>query len=226
LHDLPKLGVPRLCDRLHSSVDPDGTVYLDNVDVNGILPREDGPSIWMLACLLNSKLIDYVFRLISVPFRGSFYSANKQFIGPLPICIADADTEGSLEAVGHSLHDSTRELLDERHEFGSWLSDLIGVPVSSLAGRTKLERPDALTVAEIIDLLLTNRKQLSLDPGSRSFRDRLTEEHGSSVEKIAELIGTIRQRETAVDDAVFDLYEVTSSQRALVEAAYTDQMTT
>jgi len=35
--------------------------------------------------LLNSKLLDWFFKKGSVPFRGNFYSANKQFIAPLPI---------------------------------------------------------------------------------------------------------------------------------------------
>ncbi|MCO5316310.1 MAG: hypothetical protein M9938_09145 [Solirubrobacterales bacterium] len=55
LHDKPKLGVPRLCDRLHA-VDQDGTVYLDNVDVNGILTTATGPGLWVLAAILNSRL--------------------------------------------------------------------------------------------------------------------------------------------------------------------------
>ncbi|HRO24259.1 MAG TPA: EamA family transporter, partial [Promineifilum sp.] len=40
-----------------------------------------------LAAILNSRLLDFVFRLHSVPFRGAYYSANKQFISPLPIRI-------------------------------------------------------------------------------------------------------------------------------------------
>jgi hypothetical protein len=43
-HDLPKLGVPRMCARLRASADADGAVYLDNVDVNGILLKATGSS--------------------------------------------------------------------------------------------------------------------------------------------------------------------------------------
>jgi hypothetical protein len=35
--------------------------------------------------VLNSTLIDRHFKEESVPFRGNFYSANKQFISPLPV---------------------------------------------------------------------------------------------------------------------------------------------
>jgi hypothetical protein len=215
-HDLPKLGVPRLCERLRASIDPDGTVYLDNVDVNGILPSEGGPSIWTLSVLLNSKLIDFVFRLNSVPFRGSFYSANKQFIAPLPIRIP-AD-EAAFVSLGRFLHGAVTELLEERDGFLLWLSDAIGAPIDSLAGRTKLDRPDALTPGELLEVLGRNRNRLSVDPSGRNFRERLAIEHASSVEKIGALATAIGHAEEEADAAVFELYELNDSRQALVES--------
>ena len=35
--------------------------------------------------LLNSKLLDFYFRRHSVPFRGNYFSANRQYIENLPI---------------------------------------------------------------------------------------------------------------------------------------------
>jgi len=82
----PKLAIPRLIDRLKSLYDKNGEYYLDNVDVNGILLKRDSlyKPEYILA-LLNSRLIDYVFKKGSVKFRGEYYSANKQFIAFLPI---------------------------------------------------------------------------------------------------------------------------------------------
>lgn len=82
----PKLVVPRLIDRLKGLYDKNGEYYLDNVDVNGILLKHDSlyKPEYILA-LLNSRLIDHVFKKGSVKFRGEYYSANKQFIAPLPI---------------------------------------------------------------------------------------------------------------------------------------------
>lgn len=91
LNDSVKLGVPRLCERLRTCADPDGRIYLDNVDVNGIIASECGPSVWELAVLLNSRLLDFLFKLQTVPFRGDYMSANKQFIAPLPIKVPDND---------------------------------------------------------------------------------------------------------------------------------------
>ncbi len=85
-HERPKFGVPRLCDRLKVFFDEEGNFYFDNVDVNGILLKTDEMySHYFLLSVLNSKIIDWRFKVGSVPFRGSFFSANKQFLSSLPI---------------------------------------------------------------------------------------------------------------------------------------------
>lgn len=220
LHDLPKLGVPRLCDRLHVSVDAEGAVYLDNVDVNGVLPSGTGPSVWTLACFLNSTLLDFIFKLISVPFRGSFYSANKQFIAPLPIRLPNVEQERTLESLGRQLCESATILHGERHAFQSWLGSVVGSPIAQLPGCTKLKQHDALSLNEVVEILTASRDRLSQNPTSRSFRDLLAKEHGQSVEKIAELSRSVRRDEAAVDQAIFDLYEIPAAQNALVRASY------
>ncbi len=91
--EFPKLAVPRLVDRLRVLYDEQGRLYLDNVDVNGIILREGVEPLYILA-LLNSTLLDFVFKKGSVRFRGRFYSANRQFIENLPIRILDlSDTD-------------------------------------------------------------------------------------------------------------------------------------
>lgn len=219
LHSLPKLGVPRLCERLRASIDPIGTIYLDNVDVNGVLPRCDGPDLWVLACLLNSSLLDYVFRVVSVPFRGNFLSANKQFIAPLPIRVPEGDLADAIVAAGQRLHAATRDLFAERRGFLAWLGDMAGVPGGSLPGRTKLSEPEVQQRTEILRFLRRGRAALGVDPESRSFRDRLAAEHASLVDRTGELRRRIERDEAEVDEAVFELYELAKAQRAQVEAA-------
>ena len=92
-HERPKFGVPRLCERLRIFFDKNGDFYFDNVDVNGILLKNDGEySPYYLLAILNSKVIDWRFKAGSVPFRGNFFSANKQFLSPLPIPQIDFNT--------------------------------------------------------------------------------------------------------------------------------------
>jgi type I restriction-modification system DNA methylase subunit len=83
-HQLPKLLVPRLLKSLFAAYDAHGSVYLDNVDVGGILPK-DGYDPWFLLGILNTPFLDFAWRNTAKIFRGGYHSANKQFIAPLPI---------------------------------------------------------------------------------------------------------------------------------------------
>lgn len=88
---LPKLCVPRLVDQLHAAWDEKGEVFLDNVDVGGVTvkPEFDGLQMPYLLALLNSKVLRWFFPFVSVPFRGNYFSANRQFLGQLPIKLID-----------------------------------------------------------------------------------------------------------------------------------------
>jgi len=86
LQPLPKLAVPRLVSRLCCAYDAEGVFCLDNVDVGGVLLSvEARVSPLYVMGLLNSKLLDFYFRRHSVPFRGNYFSANRQYIENLPI---------------------------------------------------------------------------------------------------------------------------------------------
>lgn len=82
--DIVKLVVPRLVEHLKASLDANGTAYLDNVDVGGVVATPNVDSAFLLG-VLNASVADFVFRRIAKPFRGDFRSANKQFIAPLPV---------------------------------------------------------------------------------------------------------------------------------------------
>jgi hypothetical protein len=89
---IPKLCVPRLVEGLCCTFDEDGKHFLDNVDVNGIVldGQHDENEILYLLALINSRLLRWYFPLVSAPFRGGWWSANKQFLSQLPIYQTDA----------------------------------------------------------------------------------------------------------------------------------------
>jgi hypothetical protein len=84
-----------LVSRLRASYDDKGIYCLDNVDVGGIVLRsESGCSYLYVLGLLNSKLLNFFFIRNSVPFRGGFFSANRQYIENLPVVlVAPSDKE-------------------------------------------------------------------------------------------------------------------------------------
>lgn len=216
-HAVPKLAVPRLCERLRASADRDGGVYLDNVDVGGILPSATGPSLWTLLVLLNSRLLNWAFQRYSVPFRGAFMSANKQFIAPLPIRVPEANDCQRLEELGERLYRRSKEVGEERRGFLAWLEDAIGARLGGLQGSTILGSYDEHGLPDLLEVLRRNQARLTCDVGSRAFREELERELTASLDRIREPSESIAVDEAAADEAVFELYGLTAQQRALVE---------
>jgi energy-coupling factor transporter ATP-binding protein EcfA2 len=72
---------------LHAAVDLTGGYFLDNVDVGGVTWKRDHSknSLQFLVALLNSRVLRWFFPQVSAPFRGGFRSANRQFLGQLPV---------------------------------------------------------------------------------------------------------------------------------------------
>ena len=113
--EIVKLIVPRLVADLGCSVDRTGSTYLDNVDVGGITVAE-GVDPFFIAGILNSATANFVFKRVSKPFRGSYLSANKQFIAPLPIPPAKPDQQDDVAARARALqsaHTNRRDILAE-----------------------------------------------------------------------------------------------------------------
>ena len=111
--EIVKLVVPRLVNEFSCSVDDTGSVYLDNVDVGGVVIA-DGEDPFFIAGVLNSSIANFVFKRISKPFRGGYFSANKQFIAPLPIPPASALERADVAARARALqaaHTARRDTL-------------------------------------------------------------------------------------------------------------------
>lgn len=120
---LPKLGIPQTVPEMRVFYDSAGAFCFNNVRVNGILTDED-ESAYFLMGILNSRVVDFVFRRIAKPKEprpsGAYFEANKQYIGPLPIPKASekdkkriADLARQLEKL-HSARRDTIAALDQR----------------------------------------------------------------------------------------------------------------
>lgn len=221
-HELPKLGVPRLCERLRASADAVGGTYFDNVDVNGIVPSRDGPSVWALVTLLNSRLLDFVFRLRTVPFRGNYMSANKQFIAPLPINLGHGH-EDHMETLGRQLHSVAEQTGVEQKAFLDWLGDRIGADPRSLPGKRTLVAYEAYSTGDLLERLRKTAKRLKVDPTGRAFRDQLEREHSESVGKLRTLRRESADLQTRADEVVYDAYGITDADRDLVATLHSTQ---
>ncbi|OGP93484.1 MAG: hypothetical protein A2156_11330 [Deltaproteobacteria bacterium RBG_16_48_10] len=149
LQSLSKFAVPRLVRRLCAAYDSKGEFCLDNVDVGGVLLPPGGlvNPIYLLG-LLNSTLLNFFFLHHTVPFRGGFFSANRQYIEKLPIHIIDfgnpkekklhndlvkrVDVMLSLrkqeqKATGHELEQMKRQIEKTDQEIDERVYELYGI---------------------------------------------------------------------------------------------------
>jgi hypothetical protein len=118
LQPLPKLAVPRLVSRLKAGYDQEGLFCLDNVDVGGIILCDAYQQSYLyILGLLNSRLINFYFIRNSVPFRGGFYSANRQYIEGLPIRPIDRSSSAN-----RACHDQMLELVERMLGFHKQLT--------------------------------------------------------------------------------------------------------
>jgi hypothetical protein len=92
IQEQAKICVPRLVYRIQAFLDEAGEFYLDNVDVGGLTLREGSRENYLYVLgLLNSKLLTFYLHQISTPFRGGWYSCNRQYLERLPISRIDFD---------------------------------------------------------------------------------------------------------------------------------------
>ncbi len=217
LHDQPKLGVAATVKRLEVAADPAGVAYFHNVRVNGILPRDDGPSLAVLTAVLNSRAIDFAFRRGAAPLQNGFYTANKQFIAWLPI---STELPDALETTGTRLHEIVALVEGERTGFLNWLSSVIGARPRDLAGAEALTNYSQTGLDGVLTVLDKNARRLTIDPRRRAERERIGQELTESVGRITELKSERVLLERDVDAAVYDAYGLSAAQQARIASEY------
>lgn len=112
--DCQKLIVAQTVPALRICSDENAEFCLNNVRVNGILPGAS-EGYHFIYGVLNSRVVDWVFRRIAKPKDGGFFEANKQFIAPLPVPRAKTKQKqdvGERAKALQKLHTERREKLE------------------------------------------------------------------------------------------------------------------
>ena len=100
LQDKPKICVPRLVQEIQAIYDEVGAWCLDNVDVGGIILNNEYRHLnYYILGLLNSKLLSKYLSKISTPFRGGFWSCNRQYLEQLPIVMPSAQNKADIDKI-------------------------------------------------------------------------------------------------------------------------------
>jgi hypothetical protein len=100
LQGKPKICVPRLVQEIQSIYDETGAWCLDNVDVGGIILKKEYQHLnHYIVGLLNSKLLSKYLSKISTPFRGGFWSCNRQYLEQLPIVMPTSENQVDVDKI-------------------------------------------------------------------------------------------------------------------------------
>ena len=155
LQPMKKLAVPRLVSRLHAGFDKDGDFCLDNVDVGGIMLSQ-GISYHYILGLLNSNLINFYFIRNTVPFRGGFFSANRQFIENLPIRTIDSSNHQDV-----TRHDRIISLVDSMLSFNKQLLEA-RTPHEQITLQRQIEATDDQIDALVYELYGLTEEEIKI----------------------------------------------------------------
>lgn len=216
-HDRPKLGVAATVRRLEIAGDFDGAVFFHNVRVNGILGRDGGPPLAFLLAVLNSRLLDWIFRRGAGVHANDYFAANRQFTAGLPVQLGDTS---ALETIGRILHDDLAlPIADERGAFLAWAAATTHMPSARLFGGRNLMAYDALSGSEFV-ARLARVPGLPVDPRERALRELIEREHRASVERLLPLLADLEAAEAEADRLVYELYRLPAGMRELVDREY------
>lgn len=146
--ELAKICVPRLVSRIQAIFDERGEFYLDNVDVGGLTLRDATRQncLYILA-LLNSNLLTYYLTKISTPFRGGFYSCNKQYLSQLPIKLLNLSNPAE-----KSRHDELVSLADKILKLNKELQKLSENTDKWYAIKKEIEKTDKAIDERVYEL--------------------------------------------------------------------------
>lgn len=106
-----KLGVAQTVPSLRVFFDSEGLFALNNVRVNGILPKSTTLG-WFLTGVLNTMPANFYFTRGATPKDGGYFEANKQFIAPIPIPKANEKEVEEVADRARSLQEWTTEIYD------------------------------------------------------------------------------------------------------------------
>jgi len=88
----PKLYAAGTVKNLQFTVDQVGALFLTGGRVDGVRPTNADDLMFLLG-VLNSKIVDFVFRRLGRVKANGWFEANKQFIAPLPIARGKPEIE-------------------------------------------------------------------------------------------------------------------------------------
>src|SRR3989338_2382916 len=163
-----KICVPRLVSRIQAVFDEKCEFYLDNVDVGGVTLKDGTRENYLyILSLLNSRLLTYYLTKISTPFRGGFYSCNKQYLSQLPIKLLYLSNP-----VEKSKHDEIVSLADRMLKLNKELTKTSKNTDKWYFLKKEIEQTDRLIDEKVYRLYEITEKEINIIEANSSKNER------------------------------------------------------
>lgn len=205
-----KIGIAQTVKRLELFLDNDGVFCFHNVRVNGIVLKSDSIKAYHLILgILNSKLIDYLFKLGAARHRGGHYAANKQFIFPLPIhkdYNTFSEKERLIEYTGKIINniDLLHHNLENFRDQLNYEYDII------------IKHPDKNFYKKDFDDFISYLKSKNVDLKGKSLD--LRSFFNSYSDRLRRMDNEIIKIDREIDNMIYDLYGLSAGERKIIES--------
>lgn len=205
-----KIIWPQFLDKPEFSIETNGVFPINKCY---IFPNDN----FALAGLLNSKCFWFYFRAISVPKRGGFREATAQHIAPLPYPSMKVAISKKLSSLAKQCSDGAAENFRIKSAVRHRILDLASGERRKL--NTKLENWHELDFAAFrAEIKKALRVEIPL-------KDRAEWEQylAGNAQKVKQLTDEITRAEGEIDKIVYELFDLTPDEIALLETSIAGQ---
>ena len=208
--DDEKIIIRQTADSIIANLDTSKAVNLNNVYNIGF-KSENFPLKYILA-ILNSRLVDKIYRDISQEKGKLFAEVKKVYLGKIPIKETSDEKKRELIGLVDKILQNNADLFDTNLKFLSLLKSEFNFEKVS----RKLENWFELAFAEFVIEIEKSIKPFKL---SLSQKSEWMEHFEKEKAKALKLKNKIDQTDREIDQMVYELYELTPEEIALIEAA-------
>lgn len=174
-------------------------------------------NIKFLGALISSKLLNFIFKLISPPLSRTTsnplekprYIHGKVYVEQLPIYLVTLEHQKPFIKKADLILKLNKELNIEINGFKNWLKTTFNIDKFS----KKLESYYKLSFDECLKEL--QKKKVDIKP--RKAQELLKTEFDESLNKINPLLQKIEETDNEIDQMVYELYGLTDEEIEIIE---------
>lgn len=201
--DKPKLIYPVVSTNLFMCYD-DNEFYINDK----VFMLTSDLNLKYLTLILSSKLMNFYFKLLGSPLGKTGYELRKIYIETLPIILPTNKQEKIFEDLAIEIIEKNKRLNDEIKSFHKYLiSDFNVAKINK-----KLTDYCNLSFDDLYKEVKKQYKKIN-----RKEKDKLEEEYVDSINIIRPLKNQIKAIDEEIDRLVYELYDLTDEEIAIVE---------